>query len=202
MPGVAQRVGRGIALLFHDRGTRREWVVSTTPRPHFTPGKDSVLILQEAGCAPGSVWTGGKSRPDRESIPDRAARNQSLYRYSSTQTQPQSQKEMAAQRQAPVALAPWKRLGVHCTGGWVGLGDGVSCISTYAYSFTQWAVIVLLRQRLGSDWTARVSNPGRRKKCFSPPKRLYRLWGHPASYYNGTGVHSRGKSGRGVKTTT
>ena len=22
-PGVAQRVGRGIALLFHDRGTRR-----------------------------------------------------------------------------------------------------------------------------------------------------------------------------------
>ena len=24
-PGVAQRVGRGIALLFHDRGTRR-WV--------------------------------------------------------------------------------------------------------------------------------------------------------------------------------
>jgi len=23
-PGVAQRVGRGIALLFHDHGTRRE----------------------------------------------------------------------------------------------------------------------------------------------------------------------------------
>jgi len=23
--GVAQRVGRGIALLFHDRGTRRGW---------------------------------------------------------------------------------------------------------------------------------------------------------------------------------
>jgi len=34
---VAQRVGRGIALLFHDRGTRR---VSSTPRPHFTPEKD------------------------------------------------------------------------------------------------------------------------------------------------------------------
>ena len=44
-PGVAQRVGRGIALLFHDRGTRRGWVVSSTPRPHFTPGKDSVPIL-------------------------------------------------------------------------------------------------------------------------------------------------------------
>jgi len=34
-PGVAQRVDRGIALLFHDRGTRRGWVVSSTPRPHF-----------------------------------------------------------------------------------------------------------------------------------------------------------------------
>ena len=41
-PGVAQRMGRGIALLFHDRGTRRGWVVSSTPRPHFTPGKDPV----------------------------------------------------------------------------------------------------------------------------------------------------------------
>jgi len=63
-------------------------------------------------------------------------------------------------------------------------------------------VVVLLRQRLGAGWTARVSNPGRRKKCFSPPKRPYRLCCHPASYYNGTGVHSRGKSGQGVKTTT
>ena len=38
-PGVAQRVGRGIALLFHDRGTSMVWVVSSTPRPHFTPGE-------------------------------------------------------------------------------------------------------------------------------------------------------------------
>ena len=72
-PGVAQRVGRGIALLFHDRGTRRGWVVSSTPRPQFTPGKDPVHILQEAGWAPGPVWTGGKSRPHQDSIPDRAA---------------------------------------------------------------------------------------------------------------------------------
>ena len=62
-PSVAQRVGRGIALQSHDRGTRRIWVVSNTPRPHFSPGKDAVLIVQEAGWAPGSVWTGGKSRP-------------------------------------------------------------------------------------------------------------------------------------------
>jgi len=38
-PGVAQRVGRGIALLFHDRGTKRGWVVSSTTRPHITSGK-------------------------------------------------------------------------------------------------------------------------------------------------------------------
>jgi len=65
---VAQRVGRGTALPFHDRGTRRGSVVSNTPRPHFTPGKDPVSILQEAGWAPGPVWTGGKSQPHRNSI--------------------------------------------------------------------------------------------------------------------------------------
>jgi len=79
-PGVVQKVGRGIALLFHDRGNRRRWMVSSTPRPHFTTGKDPVPILQEAGWAPGPVWTGGKSRPHRDSIPDRPARIQSLYR--------------------------------------------------------------------------------------------------------------------------
>jgi len=78
-PGVAQRVGRGIALLFYDRGTRRGWVVSSTPRPQFTPGKDPAPILQEARWAPGPVWTDGKSRPHRNSIPDRPARSQSLY---------------------------------------------------------------------------------------------------------------------------
>ena len=44
-PGVAHRVGRGIALLFHDRGNRWGWVVSSTPRPHFIPGKDPVPIF-------------------------------------------------------------------------------------------------------------------------------------------------------------
>ena len=72
---MAQRVGRGIALLFHDRGTRRGRVVSSTPRPHFTSGKEPVHILQEAGWAPGPVWTGGKSRPHRYSIPDPPARS-------------------------------------------------------------------------------------------------------------------------------
>ena len=54
-------------------------MVSSTPRPHFTSGKDPVPILQEAGWTPGPVWTGRKSRPHRDSIPDRPARSKSLY---------------------------------------------------------------------------------------------------------------------------
>ena len=80
--GVAQRVGRRIAVLFHDRGTRRGWVVSNTPQPHFTPWKDLVPILQEVGWAPGPVSTGGKSCPHQDSIQDRPGRSQSLYRLS------------------------------------------------------------------------------------------------------------------------
>jgi hypothetical protein len=72
---VAQRMGRVITLLFHDRGTRTGRVVSSTHRSQFTPGKDPVPILQETGWAPGSVWTGGKSRPHRDSIPYRLARS-------------------------------------------------------------------------------------------------------------------------------
>jgi len=82
-PGVAQRVGRGIALLFHDRGTRR-WVsgqqhVPTAlyprerPGTHFTGG----WVGPRAG-----LDRCGKSRPHRVSIPDRPARSQSLYRLS------------------------------------------------------------------------------------------------------------------------
>jgi len=74
-PSVAQRVGRGIALLFNDRGTRMRWVVSITPRPHFTPGKDRIPILQEAVWVPGPVWPGGKSRPHRNSMIDKHTKN-------------------------------------------------------------------------------------------------------------------------------
>jgi len=81
-PGFTQRMGRVTALLFHDRGTRRGWVVSSTPRPQFTPGKERVPIWHEAGWAPGPVWTDGKSRLHRNSIPDRPAHSQSLYRLS------------------------------------------------------------------------------------------------------------------------
>ena len=57
-------------------------MVSSTPRPYFTPGKEPVPILQKAGWAPGPVWTVRKSRPHRDSIPDRPARSQSLHRLS------------------------------------------------------------------------------------------------------------------------
>ena len=55
-----------------------EW---SAARPGHTlpPGEDPVPILQEAGWAPGPVWTDVKSRPHRDSIPGRPARSQSLY---------------------------------------------------------------------------------------------------------------------------
>ena len=58
---TAYRGSRGIALLFHDHGTRRGRGVRVTPRPLFTPGKDQVPIVQEAGWAPGPVWTGAEN---------------------------------------------------------------------------------------------------------------------------------------------
>jgi len=68
-PGVVQRVGRCIALLFHDRGTRRGWVVSSTPRPHFTPGKTRYPFYRKlcgsqgrSGRAGNLVPTGIRSR--------------------------------------------------------------------------------------------------------------------------------------------
>jgi len=58
---TAHRGSRGIALLFHDHGTRRGWGVSVTPRPLFTPRKDPVPIVQESGWALGPVWTGAEN---------------------------------------------------------------------------------------------------------------------------------------------
>jgi len=58
-----------------------EWSAAHPGRT-LPPGKDPVPILREAGWAPGPVWKGGKSRPHWDSIPDRPARSQSLYRLS------------------------------------------------------------------------------------------------------------------------
>jgi len=49
-PGVAQRVGRGIAVLFHYRGTRRGWVFGSTPRTRtLPPGKSRYPFYRRLG---------------------------------------------------------------------------------------------------------------------------------------------------------
>jgi len=50
-----------------------EWSAARPGRT-LRPGKDPVPILQGAGWAPGPVWTGGKSRPHRDSVPEPPAR--------------------------------------------------------------------------------------------------------------------------------
>jgi len=49
--------------------------VSVTPLPLFTLGKDPVPIVQEAGWAPGPVWTGAENlAPTGIRSPDSPAR--------------------------------------------------------------------------------------------------------------------------------
>ena len=160
---VAQRVCRGIALLFHDRGTSRGWVVSSTPRPHFTPGKDPVPIWQEVGWAPGPVWTGRKSRPHRNSISDRPDRSQSLYRlsypahYLVYKDDPQWQESIER-------LRPLRSLG---TSGLFAAWTGVvtTDIRRHTEIKTSWNSRSLDARRSisESDWTAslEISHPGK-----------------------------------------
>ena len=78
---TAHRGCRGIALPFHNHGTRRGWGVSVTPRPLFTPVKDSLPTVQEAGWAQDRARQVRKiSPPTGIRSPDRPARSQSLYR--------------------------------------------------------------------------------------------------------------------------
>jgi len=51
-----------------------EWSAASSGRTS-PPVKGPVPILQEAVWATGPVWTGGKSRPRRDSIPDRPGRS-------------------------------------------------------------------------------------------------------------------------------
>jgi len=75
-----RRGNRDIVLLFLDHDARRD---SVTSRPLFTPGKDPVPIVQEAGWAPGLVWTGAENLAHTGiRSPDRPAHSQSLYRLS------------------------------------------------------------------------------------------------------------------------
>jgi hypothetical protein len=54
-------VGRGIALLFPDLGTLEGGGWSAPSPGRFTPRKDPVPSVQEAGWAPGTVWTGAEN---------------------------------------------------------------------------------------------------------------------------------------------
>ena len=55
-------------------------MVSSTPRPHFTPEKDPVPILQETPWAPRPVWAvAGNLALTGIRSPDLPARSQSLY---------------------------------------------------------------------------------------------------------------------------
>ena len=61
-------------------GTRSGLGFSVTPRPLFTPRKDPVPIVQEAGWAPGPVWTGAENLAlTGIRSPDRPARSESLF---------------------------------------------------------------------------------------------------------------------------
>ena len=78
---TAHRESRGIALPFLGHSTRRGWGVSVTPQPLFIPGKDPVPIVQEAGWAPGPVWTGAEIlAPTGIRSPELPTHSQSLYR--------------------------------------------------------------------------------------------------------------------------
>ena len=59
---MAQRGNRGTAPLFLYLGVKSRWVVNATPRPLYPRERDPVHIVQEAGWAPGPVWTGAKNR--------------------------------------------------------------------------------------------------------------------------------------------
>jgi hypothetical protein len=73
---------RGIALLTRDLSARRGWVVSTTPRPLYPRGKPGThRTVGWVGLRAG-LDVCEKSRPHRDSYPDRPARSQSLYRLS------------------------------------------------------------------------------------------------------------------------
>jgi hypothetical protein len=75
---TAHRGSRGIALPFHDHGTRREWGVNATPRPLFTPRKTRYPLYRRLGRPQGrsgqvriiSPPTGirSKDRPARQPV--------------------------------------------------------------------------------------------------------------------------------------
>jgi hypothetical protein len=57
------------------------WVINSTPRQLYSQERDPVLIVQEAGWAPGPVWTGAENlSPTGIRSPDLPARSDYLLR--------------------------------------------------------------------------------------------------------------------------
>jgi hypothetical protein len=79
---TAQSRSRGTVLLFLNLGARTGGL--SAPRPgRFTPGKDTLPLVQEAGWTPGPVWTDAKNLAlTGIRSPDRPARSKSPYRLS------------------------------------------------------------------------------------------------------------------------
>jgi hypothetical protein len=57
----AYRGSRGIALLILNLGARWGCMVTAMTRSIYSRERDPVLIVQEAGWAPGPVWTGAEN---------------------------------------------------------------------------------------------------------------------------------------------
>ena len=143
-------------------------MVSSTPRPQFTPGKDPVPILQEAGWAPGPVWTGGKSRPHRYLIPDLPARSQSPYRLSypvHTTTTTTNTTTTTTRVSDPVTGPVWSR-------GWV---------EVYLYSSMTAALE-------GGEWSA--ARPGRTLPRERPCTHFTERWVGPRAGLDGRKISS------------
>jgi hypothetical protein len=79
-PPRAYRGSRDIAVPILDLGARRGWGGQYHAPATFTPGKDPVHTVQQAGWAPGPVWTCAKIlTPTGIRSPDRPARSQLLW---------------------------------------------------------------------------------------------------------------------------
>ena len=78
---TAHRGRRGIALPFHDHGTRRGERSASRPGRSLPPGKDRYPLYRRLGVPQGRSGQVRKiSHPTWIRSPDRSARSQSLYR--------------------------------------------------------------------------------------------------------------------------
>ena len=72
----AMKASRSIALLFLEIRRQMGLVVNATARPLCPRGKDAVHVTQEAGRAPGTVWTPAENlAPTGIRSPDRPTRS-------------------------------------------------------------------------------------------------------------------------------